>query len=48
MPTAVRPTLAPRFPTSQVTGAAEGGGFSGVLKNALTEVSASQNDASRL
>jgi len=47
MPTAVRPTLAPRLSTNQVTGGADGG-FSGALKSALGSVSAAQNTATRL
>ena len=47
MPTAIRPTLAPRIPASQVTGGAEGG-FSGALKSALSSVSAAQNQSGRL
>jgi flagellar hook-basal body complex protein FliE len=47
MPTTVRPSLAPRLPSSQVTGSPEGG-FSGALKSALNSVSAAQNDASKL
>ena len=47
MPSAVRPTLAPRSPASQVTGSAEGG-FSGALKSALSSVSAAQNESGRL
>jgi flagellar hook-basal body complex protein FliE len=47
MPTAVRPTMAPRISPSQVTGGAEGG-FSGALKSALNSVSAAQIDSGRL
>ncbi len=47
IPTAVRPTLAPRLSNNPVGGAAEGG-FSGALKNALSSVSGLQNDAARL
>ena len=47
MPTAVRPTLAPRISASQVAGGAEGG-FSGALKSALSSVSAAQNESGRL
>ena len=47
MPTAIRPTLAPRIPASQVAGGDEGG-FSGALKSALSSVSAAQNESGRL
>ena len=47
MPTAVRPTLAPRMPTGPVAGAGEGG-FSGALKSALSSVSAAQIESGRL
>ena len=47
MPTAIRPTLAPRIPASQVAGGAEGG-FSGALKSALSSVSAAQTESGRL
>ena len=47
MPTAVRPTLAPRISSSQVTGGGDAG-FSGALKSALSSVSAAQNESGRL
>ena len=47
MPTAVRPTLAPRIAAGQEIGGAEGG-FSGALKSALSSVSAAQNESGRL
>ena len=47
MPTAVRPTQAPRISTSQVTGGGDAG-FSGALKSALSSVSAAQNESGRL
>ncbi len=47
MPTAVRPTLAPRISPSQVTGGADAG-FAGALKNALSSVSAAQNQSNQL
>jgi len=43
MPVAVRPNLA-----SGATSGKVAGGFSGALKNALTSVSAAQNDAAKL
>ncbi len=46
-PTPVRPSLASRLSPTQVGGGAEGG-FSGALKNALSSVSAAQNESSRL
>jgi flagellar hook-basal body complex protein FliE len=45
MPVAVRPNSLAGLASTQVGGA---GSFSGALKSALTEVSAAQNDASRL
>jgi flagellar hook-basal body complex protein FliE len=47
MPTSIRPSAGVRSPS---TSGAEGigGGFAGALKNALTEVSAAQNESSRL
>lgn len=47
MPTAVRPTSAPRIPAGQVIGGTEGG-FSGALKTALSSVSAAQIESGRL
>jgi flagellar hook-basal body complex protein FliE len=47
MPTAVRPNLAAGLAKAQV-GGAESGGFAGALKGALSSVSATQNEATRL
>ena len=47
MPVSVRPSLAPRVTSPQVTGTSEGG-FSGALKSALNSVSQAQNEATRL
>ena len=47
MPVAVRPSLNAGLSKAQV-GGTEAGGFSGALKSALSSVSATQNDASRL
>ncbi len=47
MPVAVRPNLSAGLSNREVSGAVEGG-FSGALKSALSTVSASQNEASRL
>ncbi|MBK9443371.1 MAG: flagellar hook-basal body complex protein FliE [Comamonadaceae bacterium] len=48
MPIAVRPDLASGATSGKVAGGAESGGFSGALKNALSSVSAAQNDAAKL
>lgn len=47
MPVAVRPNLSAGLSNREVSGSVEGG-FSGALKSALSTVSASQNEASRL
>jgi flagellar hook-basal body complex protein FliE len=48
MPTIVRPGIAGRSTGAQAPSAAEGGGFSGALKNALSSVSQTQNESARL
>lgn len=45
--TTVRPNLAPRISSNPVAGGTDGG-FSGALKNALSSVSAAQNESGRL
>jgi len=47
MPTTVRPSLAPRISSSQVTGGADGGVFC-APESALSSVSAAQNESTRL
>jgi flagellar hook-basal body complex protein FliE len=47
MPLAVRPNLA-TGPSAGKVGGADAGGFAGALKNALTSVSAAQNESAKL
>jgi flagellar hook-basal body complex protein FliE len=48
MPTAIRTGTGVRQGGAQAIGGAAGGGFSGAMKNALSEVSAAQNESTRL
>lgn len=47
MPTTIRPSMGVR-PNASAAVDGAGGGFSGALKNALSSVSASQNEATQL
>jgi len=48
MPTTVRPGMAPRVGAGATAGLQDGAGFAGAMKEALSSVSAAQNNATRL